>query len=738
MKNTITGFFKVEDMGELNPLLHVLERLRADHPKNDEMLFHSGGPIGKTSRLSMIPMLDDLRVVFHQPENDTEPINRNPLIGELDLGHTPPVLLEFQVRSDAVWTTTRNESHVSLESALQSICELEVLGPVDPSSGLSPGGFVGVLGYDLGQWTSQIRLKNTPEQNEVLGVLWRTKGWIIHDRKEGSITTLGQSPMSAEEVRLCVKGITETMRFDDPSTLESENRENHKQKIMQIIESIKDGHVYQVNYGRNWRGELDQDPWDCFLNLTKANPAPYSAWMRSSDLGWTIVSASPEQLLSFRDGKITTSPIKGTAPRHALETEDERGKENLMESEKDLAEHMMLVDLEKHDLSSVCVPGSVKWGEFRIESHPNVHHLVSEVSGELEPSSCVTSAISSLFPGGSITGCPKAMSMAIINHLERIPRGAWTGSIGHIHKLNNLVELNILIRTLEVHEKAGIRTGRVMAGGGIVHSSNPELEAQEAEWKADAVLRAAWNVPASTSNDTLPSLAMSSRPLARQSETRPNIVRKEKSRKKKIILIDNMDSFTHNIRDAMVRLRCEVMIENGWSSHPDEDVAMWVSDVIDKHSPDGIVIGPGPSRPESYNRTTVIANMGINGELISGRGQIPLLGICLGHQAICLADGSNLIRSPNGPVHGSPVRIENDGTGLFSELAEEHSMMRYNSLVILDAGESMVPNAWEGGTGLIMGARHRYYPIHGVQFHPESAGSPDGMSIIENFLSLCD
>ena len=126
---------------------------------------------------------------------------------------------------------------------------------------------------------------------------------------------------------------------------------------------------------------------------------------------------------------------------------------------------MMLVDLERHDLSSVCIPGSVKWAEFRIESHPNVHHLVSEVSGELKPSCCVTSAISSLFPGGSITGCPKVMSMAIINHLERMPRGAWTGSIGHIHKLNNLVELNILIRTLEVHEKAGVRTGRVMAGG---------------------------------------------------------------------------------------------------------------------------------------------------------------------------------------------------------------------------------------------------------------------------------
>ena len=737
-KNTITGIFKMEDVGELNPLLHVLEELRVDHTKNDEILFHSGGPIGKTSRFSMIPVLDDLRVVFRQPDDNTAPTDRNPLIGELDLRLTPPVLLEFQVRSGAGWTTTRNESHVKLEAALQSVSELEVLGSVDPSSGLSPGGFVGVLGYDLGQWTSQMRMKNTPEHNEVLGVLWRTKGWIIHDRKESSITTLGHSPMSAEEVRLSVRGITETMRFDAPSTLESENRENHKQKIMEIIESIKDGHVYQVNYGRNWKGELDQDPWDCFLNLVEANPAPYSTWMRSPDLGWTIVSASPEQLLSFRNGKITTSPIKGTAPRRALETEDQRGKEDLIESKKDLAEHMMLVDLERHDLSSVCIPGSVKWAEFRIESHPNVHHLVSEVSGELKPSCCVTSAISSLFPGGSITGCPKVMSMAIINHLERMPRGAWTGSIGHIHKLNNLVELNILIRTLEVHERAGVRTGRVMAGGGIVHSSNPELEAQEAEWKADAVLRAAWNVPASISNDTLPSLSMSSKTLARQSEIRPDIAKKEKSRKKKIILIDNMDSFTHNIRDAIVKLGCEVIIVNGWSEHPDEDVAIWVSDVIGEHSPDGIVIGPGPSRPESYNRTTALANMGINGELISGKGQIPLLGICLGHQAICLADGSNLTRSPNGPVHGSPVSVENDGTGLFSELAEEHSMMRYNSLVILDVGESMVPNAWEGGTGLIMGARHRYYPIHGVQFHPESAGSPDGMAIIENFLSLCD
>ena len=109
--------------------------------------------------------------------------------------------------------------------------------------------------------------------------------------------------------------------------------------------------------------------------------------------------------------------------------------------------------------------------------------------------------------------------------------------------------------------------------------------------------------------------------------------------------IDNMDSFTHNIRDAIVKLGCEVIIVNGWSEHPDEDVAVWVSDVIGKHSPDGIVIGPGPSRPESYNRTTALANMGINGELISGKGQIPLLGICLGHQAICLADGSNLTRS---------------------------------------------------------------------------------------------
>ena len=738
MQNGSINSFKIGDISATDPMLGILEGLRAIAGQKDELLFHSGGPIGKSSRFSMIPILDGLRVVFHQPPSDSKSIDANPLRGEIDLQPTPPLKLKIQHRSEGNWTTMCEESHETLELALRSISELEFLGEVDPSSGLSPGGFAGVLGYDLGQWTNPIRLKNTPRDHEVLGILWRTKGWVIHDREHHSITSLGDFPLSKDQVSDCIARTSKPTKMRTHSELETEDREDHKRKILEIIRAIEEGHVYQVNYGRNWTGSLDQDPWNCFLNLANSNPAPYSAWMSSPDLGWTIVSSSPEQLLCLRDGDITTSPIKGTAPRGDSVTNDERTKDDLKQSKKDLAEHMMLVDLEMHDLSSVCIPGSVEWRDFRLESHPNVHHLVSEIGGTIQPPFDVPSVISSLFPGGSITGCPKVMSMAIINYLEHRPRGAWTGSIGHIHNLNNLVDLNIMIRTMEVVDKVGIKIGRVMAGGGIVHSSVPEIEAQEAEWKADAILRAAWDISASTLMDSLPRMEISYQPLIRKSEgCRASNVERE-SEFRKIILIDNMDSFTHNIRDALVRLGSDVIILKGWSLEPDENVRAWASEIIDSHSPTGLVIGPGPSRPESYNRTTALVDLVLKGDLRSSNGHIPTLGVCLGHQAICLADGSSLLKSPNGPIHGSPVEVENDSTGLFSDLPQTQSLMRYNSLIVTAPGNNMIPNAWEKKSGLIMGTRHRYLPVHGIQFHPESAGSPDGTAIIENFLKLCN
>ena len=198
-----------------------------------------------------------------------------------------------------------------------------------------------------------------------------------------------------------------------------------------------------------------------------------------------------------------------------------------------------------------------------------------------------------------------------------------------------------------------------------------------------------------------------------------------------------MDSLTHNIRDALVRLGSDVIILKGWSLEPDENVRAWVSEIIDSHSPTGLVIGPGPSRPESYNRTTALVDLVLKGDLRSSNGHIPTLGVCLGHQAICLADGSSLLKSPNGPIHGSPVEVENDSTGLFSDLPDpefdEIQQSYRNSPRSQHDTECMGKEKWVDN-----GTRHRYLPVHGIQFHPESAGSPDGTAIIENFLKPCN
>ena len=211
------------------------------------------------------------------------------------------------------------------------------------------------------------------------------------------------------------------------------------------------GHLYQVNYGRLWKGEMEGTPWESFLRMTQTNPAPFASWMHVADHGWSVASASPERLIKIEDGTVSTRPIKGTRARGSSEEEDLALRIEMASSTKEMAEHLMLVDLERHDLSIVCKDGTVQWSDCRIEALANVQHLVSGVEGELCDSSNVGMALSSLFPGGSITGCPKLVTMAAIDELEEAPRSAWTGSIGHINFSAGQADWNILIRTMEAH-----------------------------------------------------------------------------------------------------------------------------------------------------------------------------------------------------------------------------------------------------------------------------------------------
>jgi len=255
--------------------------------------------------------------------------------------------------------------------------------------------------------------------------------------------------------------------------------------VDRIHDYIRDGDVFQVNLSRQWgiTGDLPADE-DLYARLRQTNPAPFAGL---ADLGeFRVVSSSPERLVSVRGGRVETRPIAGTRPRGQDDQGDRRLAETLMGNPKERAEHIMLIDLERNDLGRVCQAGTVHVDELMVlESYRHVHHIVSNVSGTLRPDVSPGAVIRAVFPGGTITGCPKVRCMEIIAELEGASRGAYTGSMGYLC-LNGDMDLNILIRTLECTPDAL----RLRAGAGIVADSVGSNELAEARAKAKGLLAA--------------------------------------------------------------------------------------------------------------------------------------------------------------------------------------------------------------------------------------------------------
>jgi len=257
--------------------------------------------------------------------------------------------------------------------------------------------------------------------------------------------------------------------------------------VRQAKERIAAGDIYQANLSRGWRAQLNNGctAVDVYGQLQVANPAPFAA-LACMALNEAIISSSPERLISIREGCVSTRPIAGTRPRSTDSRRDAQLIEELRSNTKEQAEHVMLLDLERNDLGRICKGGTVRVDEFMtVESYAHVHHIVSNVRGELNDNVTPGGAIAAVFPGGTITGCPKVSCMNIIAELEGVSRGAYTGSMGYINR-DGSMDLNILIRTLYL--KDNIISFR--AGAGIVADSNPERELDEARAKALGLLRA--------------------------------------------------------------------------------------------------------------------------------------------------------------------------------------------------------------------------------------------------------
>jgi len=268
----------------------------------------------------------------------------------------------------------------------------------------------------------------------------------------------------------------------------------YERAVADVVARIATGEIFQANVARAWSGRLNpgRQPFEALARLAEQSPAPFAAWFRQDDTA--IVSNSPERFLrltSESDGAVVveTRPIKGTRPRGATPAEDARLAAELLASEKDRAENLMIVDLMRNDLSRVCEPGCVATPElFRVETYANVHHLVSTVTGRLAQGRDAADLLRAAFPPGSITGAPKVQAMRTIA-LHEGPRGPWCGSLFWAG-FDGAMDSSVLIRTIAFDREAQGWRYRTLAGAGIVADSDPVAEREETEAKIAAIARA--------------------------------------------------------------------------------------------------------------------------------------------------------------------------------------------------------------------------------------------------------
>ncbi|MGG7058365.1 aminodeoxychorismate synthase component I [Clostridium nigeriense] len=261
------------------------------------------------------------------------------------------------------------------------------------------------------------------------------------------------------------------------------NKEDYKSAINKLKNYIVSGDVYIANMTQRFYTENTEDSFEIYKKLRTINKAPFSAFMNFED--FQIISSSPERFLEINNRKVITRPIKGTRPRGENKEEDIKNSLELLNSEKDKAELLMVVDLERNDLSKVCKPHSVKVTElFKLETYATVFHLVSTVEGVLKEDVSAIKCIKECFPGGSITGTPKIRAMEIIEELEGLKRNIYTGSIGYFDFRGN-ADFNIAIRTIVKKDNKAY----FGVGGGITYDSIEEDEYNETLDKAKALMR---------------------------------------------------------------------------------------------------------------------------------------------------------------------------------------------------------------------------------------------------------
>ena len=362
------------------------------------------------------------------------------------------------------------------------------------------GGWFVYLSYEMAEEVEPcLTLPSLPPEHP-LAVAVRCPAAIIHNKQNNQFVAVAEDNFEylLDKLEQDYLELLDQPRADSQTdnnidirlrSLQEDEVEPYLQQVDKIKRYIIEGDIFQANLSRRWKAYLqsDVDDLDLFRKLAIHNPSSFAAIACLENI--TIISSSPERLVSLRDGIVETRPIAGTRPRDSDKQSDDALAKELLAHPKEQAEHIMLIDLERNDLGRVCRPGTIEVDELMaLESWEHVHHIVSNVRGELENDKSPIDVLRAVFPGGTITGCPKVRCMEILAELEQEPRGAYTGSLGYINT-DGSMDFNILIRTMVRETKNNPDEITFRAGGGIVSDSIAEDELEETRAKAKGLLK---------------------------------------------------------------------------------------------------------------------------------------------------------------------------------------------------------------------------------------------------------
>ncbi|MBT3510342.1 MAG: anthranilate synthase component I family protein [Nitrospina sp.] len=370
------------------------------------------------------------------------------------------------------------------------------------------GGWVGFIGYEAGAWFESLPVRESSANNFPDLSFMQIERLYLYDHLTHELKYIvssksnepgcsydelcGEIKSTWKELLLILEEIGErtdsevpSSHFKQSSGLSSNlSKADYTERVEKAKEYIREGDVYQTNLAQKFETHFTGNPFELYANLRKVNPSPFSGYLNFKN--FSLVSSSPERLVKVHEHSIETRPIAGTRPRGKEIEEDQALSAELLLNPKERAEHLMLVDLERNDLGRICEAGSVNVTDFMfLEKYSHVSHIVSNITGDLKPETSVYDILKSVFPGGTITGCPKIRCMEIISELEPDLRGPYSGSFGYIG-FGPYMDLNIIIRSIVISNKVAC----FHVGAGIVADSNPQKEYQETLDKAAAMIQA--------------------------------------------------------------------------------------------------------------------------------------------------------------------------------------------------------------------------------------------------------